>query len=86
MGHDEKDSVLDSDLKVRGIDALRVCDASAFPAQITGHPVRACHSMYPLLVLMNSIDCYCHRNGGKALLRDLGWNKGCRSCQCIVML
>ena len=35
----ENDSlaVLDGDLKVRGFDNLRVCDASAFPTQITGN-------------------------------------------------
>jgi len=30
-------AVLDSQLKVRGIDGLRVCDASAMPSQITGN-------------------------------------------------
>ena len=30
-------AVLDSNLKVRGINKLRVCDASAFPTQITGN-------------------------------------------------
>ena len=30
-------SVLDSNLKVRGIEGLRVCDASAMPTQITGN-------------------------------------------------
>lgn len=39
MGNDENDSVLDSALRVRGVDCLRVCDASAFPTQISGHPV-----------------------------------------------
>ncbi|NKB75988.1 MAG: hypothetical protein GKR96_02830 [Gammaproteobacteria bacterium] len=31
------DSVLDETLRVRGIEALRVCDASAMPTQITGN-------------------------------------------------
>ena len=30
-------AVLDSKLKVRGIEGLRVCDASAMPTQITGN-------------------------------------------------
>ena len=29
--------LLDGELKVRGFDNLRVCDASAFPTQITGN-------------------------------------------------
>ena len=31
-------AVLDDQLRVRGIEGLRVCDASAFPEQITGNP------------------------------------------------
>ena len=30
-------AVLDSELRVRGVDNLRVCDASAMPSQITGN-------------------------------------------------
>ena len=30
-------AVLDGELKVRGIEGLRVCDASAMPTQITGN-------------------------------------------------
>ncbi len=38
MGPDDDPlAVLDSDLRVRGIDKLRVCDASAMPSQITGN-------------------------------------------------
>jgi len=33
----DPDSVVDGELKVRGIDGLRVCDASVFPDQITGN-------------------------------------------------
>jgi choline dehydrogenase len=29
--------VLDAELRVRGVDGLRVCDASAMPRQITGN-------------------------------------------------
>jgi choline dehydrogenase len=31
-------AVLDAELRVRGVEGLRVCDASAMPAQITGNP------------------------------------------------
>ena len=38
MGADhDAGSVLDSELRVRGVEALRVCDASAMPTQITGN-------------------------------------------------
>ncbi|MCB1388576.1 MAG: GMC family oxidoreductase N-terminal domain-containing protein [Rhodobacteraceae bacterium] len=37
MGADPASSVLDADLRVRGIDGLRVCDASAFPTLIGGN-------------------------------------------------
>ena len=37
MGADPATSVLDADLRVRGIDNLRVCDASAFPTLIGGN-------------------------------------------------
>ncbi|MES0827350.1 GMC oxidoreductase [Ruegeria sp. SCP11] len=37
--------VLDSELRVRGIDGLRVCDASAMPKQITGN-------LYATVVMM----------------------------------
>jgi choline dehydrogenase len=39
IGVDEKDSVVSPDLKVHGIQGLRVIDASIFPSQISGHPV-----------------------------------------------
>ena len=35
------DGVLDSDLKVRGIEQLRVCDASAMPDLVSAH-INAC--------------------------------------------
>ena len=37
MGRDAATSVIDADLRVRGIDGLRVCDASAFPTLIGGN-------------------------------------------------
>jgi len=38
MGPDEDPlAVLDSELRVRGVENLRVCDASAMPSQITGN-------------------------------------------------
>lgn len=39
MGADhDSDAVLNARLQVRGIERLRVCDASVFPGQITGNP------------------------------------------------
>ena len=37
MGADPATSVLDADLRVRGVQGLRVCDASAFPTLIGGN-------------------------------------------------
>ena len=37
MGADPASSVVDADLRVHGIDGLRVCDASAFPTLIGGN-------------------------------------------------
>jgi len=37
MGHDEL-AVVDDRLRVRGVDALRVIDASVMPSIVTGHP------------------------------------------------
>nr|WP_304504965.1 GMC oxidoreductase [Defluviimonas sediminis] len=37
MGQDAATSALDPDLRVRGVDGLRVCDASAFPTLIGGN-------------------------------------------------
>ena len=39
MGLDPATSVVDPELRVHGIKGLRVCDASIFPTQVTGHPV-----------------------------------------------
>ncbi|KAI0830232.1 GMC oxidoreductase [Trametes gibbosa] len=38
MGNDPKTSAVDPKLRVHGIQALRVVDASVFPDQVSGHP------------------------------------------------
>ncbi|KAJ6475239.1 GMC oxidoreductase [Mycena vitilis] len=38
MGGSPSTSVVDNKLKVHGVEGLRVCDASAFPTQVSGHP------------------------------------------------
>ncbi|KAK0184462.1 GMC oxidoreductase [Armillaria mellea] len=38
MGRDVTSSVVDANLKVHGIESLRVIDASVFPNQVSGHP------------------------------------------------
>ncbi len=38
MGSSPSNSVVDSRCKVHGVEGLRVCDASVFPTQVSGHP------------------------------------------------
>ncbi|KZT60496.1 GMC oxidoreductase [Calocera cornea HHB12733] len=38
IGKTAVDSVVDTELRVHGVDRLRVCDASVFPRIISGHP------------------------------------------------
>jgi choline dehydrogenase len=42
MGQDEKQSVVGPDLRVHGVNGLRIADASIFPEQISAHPVCEC--------------------------------------------
>lgn len=39
-------SVLDSQMKVRGVKGLRVCDASIFPKLVSGHTVSLLFDIY----------------------------------------
>lgn len=38
MGSCPETSVVNADLRVHGIDGLRIVDASVFPSQLSGHP------------------------------------------------
>ena len=38
MGPDASSSVVDLQGNVHGVEGLRVCDASIFPEQVSGHP------------------------------------------------
>ncbi len=45
MGTAAMGKVVDTDLKVKGVDGLRVVDTSVFPVVITGHPQVACYAL-----------------------------------------
>jgi len=40
----DQGGVVDSELKVYGVDGLRVCDASIFPSIVSGHTTGACYA------------------------------------------
>ena len=62
MGVDEDPSaVVDAQLRVRGVEGLRVCDASIFPDQITGNPNAAI-----MAIAEKAADMVLGRHGGKA--------------------
>lgn len=39
MGTDPATSVVDAQLRVHGVQGLRIADASVFPTQVSGHPL-----------------------------------------------
>lgn len=66
IGLDEKDSVVSPDLKVHGVQGLRVIDASIFPSQISGHPVSLLYLIEQLCPNALSLDCHSHCDCGKS--------------------
>jgi len=62
MGADDDPSaVVDAQLRVRGVEGLRVCDASIFPDQITGNPNAAI-----IAIAEKAADMVLGHNGGQA--------------------
>jgi hypothetical protein len=51
MAPREEGGVVGSDLRVYGVQGLRVCDASVFPWIVSGHTVR-CVFLFEVSVLM----------------------------------
>jgi len=64
----DQDGVVDSELKVYGVDGLRVCDASIFPSIVSGHTVGFFFFLW---------DCCLKTNLNGACLDCVGWRLFC---------
>ena len=66
----DQGGVVDSELKVYGVDGLRVCDASIFPSIVSGHTVRF------LLFFPRGYSCL-KLNFGFCFVLSVGWRLLC---------